>query len=132
MADAKSNYLERKNLDHNLGTTTYTKPSAVYVSLHTASPTDAASGAEVSGGSYARVATAFSAAATDGSGNSTASNSADIDWSNLPNATITHVGIYDASTSGNLLYWGALTGSKTVTSGDNFTINSGSLVVQEQ
>lgn len=132
MADAKSNYLERKILDHALGTTTYTKPSAVYVSLHTANPADDASGAEVSGGSYARQAATFSAATTDGGGASTAITSAALNWTNLPTATVTHVGIYDAATSGNLLYYGALSSSKSITSGDNFTINTGSLVVQEQ
>lgn len=32
--------------------------------------------------------------------------------------TITHMGIYDASTAGNLLYWAALATSKTVNNGD--------------
>lgn len=130
MADAKSDYLERKNLDHNLGTTTFTKPSAVYVSLHTASPTDSASSTEVTGGSYARVVSTFSAAATV-SGVSTASNVGALNWTNMPTATVTYAGIYDASTGGNLLYYGALTASKALTAGDNFTMNAGSLIVQE-
>jgi hypothetical protein len=131
MADAKSDYLERKNLDHNLGTTTYTKPTTVYVSLHTADPTDAGTGAEVSGGSYARQSCAFTAASTT-SGTTTAPNTSAINWTNMPTATVTHVGIWDAVTTGNLLYSGALTASKSLTSGDNFTINAGALVVQEQ
>lgn len=131
MAEAKSDYLERKILDHALGTTTFTKPTAVYAALFTTSPADAASGTEVSGGSYARQAVTFAAASTT-SGTSTAASNAGVTFTNLPTATITHVGIYDASTSGNLLYHGALTASKSVTSGDNFTINSGQLTVEEQ
>lgn len=131
MADNKSDYLERKDLDHNLGTTTYTKPTAVYVSLHTASPTDAnTGGTEVTGGSYARKVMTFSAAATT-SGVSSAANASDIVWTNLPSTTITHVGIYDASTTGNLLYYAPLSASKTIGSGDGYTISTGQLVVQE-
>ena len=130
MADAKSDYLERKLLDHALGTTTYTKPTSVYVSLHTANPTDAASGAEVTGGSYVRKIVTFTAAATVSS-TTTAANTADIVWTALPSTTITHVGIYDASTAGNLLYYAALTGSKIIASGDGYTISTGQLVVAE-
>jgi len=44
-------------------------------------------------------------------------------------ADITHIGMYDASTAGNLLFYGALATTKTVTSGDVFQINSGSLTI---
>jgi hypothetical protein len=130
MADAKSDYLERKSLDHNLGTATFTKPTAVYASLHTTSPLDAATGAEVSGGSYARQAVTFTAAATN-TGVTSASNTANVSFLSMPTATVSHVGIYDAATGGNLLYHAALAASKSLTSGDNFTINAGQLVVQE-
>ena len=130
MADAKSDYLERKDLDHNLGTTTFTKPTTVYVSLHTANPTDSGSGAEVSGGSYARKAVAFSAAATN-AGVTTASNTTDIIWADLPSTTLSHIAIWDAVTGGNLLYHSALSASKTVVAGDGYTISASQLVVSE-
>lgn len=126
-----SNYLEVKLLDHSLGTTTYTKPTTVYVALFTTDPTDAGSGTEVTGGSYARQSVTFAAASTSGS-TSTAVSNAGVTFTNLPTATITHMGLYDASTAGNLLYHGALTASKSVTSGDNFTINSGQLSIELQ
>jgi hypothetical protein len=132
MADAKSDFLERKNLDHNLATTAYPKPNSVYAALFTSNPSDAANGAEVSGGGYARQVATFGAAATDASGNSTASNSAALQFTNLPTATLSHCAIYDASTNGNLLYYGPLAAPKSVTSGDTFTINAGQLTVQEQ
>ncbi len=131
MADAKTNYLERKLLDHALGTTTYTKPTNVYASLHSANPTDAGSGGEISGGSYARKVLAFTAAATV-SDVSSASNSADIVWTNLPSVTITHIAIWDASTSGNMLYYAPLSASKVISSGDGYTIATGQLAVTEQ
>lgn len=130
MADAKSDYLEQKDLDHNLGTTTFTKPTSVYISLHTSNPTDANSGVEVTGGSYARKIMTFSGAATVASV-TTAANAADIVWTNLPSSTVTHVGIYDAITTGNLLYYAALSASKVIATGDGYTITTGQLVVTE-
>ena len=125
----KSDYLENKDIDHNLGTAAYTSPSAVYVALFTADPTDTGDTTnEISGGGYARTQVTF-AAASGGS----ASNSADVtfpqataDW-----GTITHFGLFDASTAGNMLYSGALTASKTVSNGDTFKFATGDLTVTE-
>lgn len=130
MADNKSDYLERKLLDHALGTTTFTKPTNVYISLHTADPTEAGTGAEVTGGSYARKIMTFTAAATVSSLTS-ASNSSDIVWTNLPSTTLTHVAIWDATSAGNMLYYAALLAPKVIASGDGYTISTGQLVVQE-
>jgi hypothetical protein len=41
--------------------------------------------------------------------------------------TVTHVGVFDASTSGNLLVYGTLATSKLVESGDVFRIPAGDL-----
>ena len=46
-----SNYLEDALINATLRATTFTSPATVYVSLHTADPTDAGTGTEVSGGS---------------------------------------------------------------------------------
>ncbi len=121
-----SNYLENALINGTLRATTFTAPAAVYVSLHTADPTDAGSGTEVSGGSYARQSATF--AAPSGGASAT---SADI---NFPQATgnwgtIGWIGIWDASTTGNLLYHTALDTSKTIDTGDIFKIASGSLTV---
>lgn len=114
---AASNYLENKIIDHVLRNTSYTSPTTVYVALYTTDPTDANSGTEVSGGSYARQAITFSSP-TDG----VTSNSADVTFPTATGSwgTVTHFGILDASTAGNLLIHGALTASKTVASGDVF------------
>ena len=121
-----SNYLENALINATLRNTSYTSPTTVYVALHTADPQDDASGAEVSGGSYARTSATFGAP-SDGA----SSNSADVTF---PTATaswgaVTHIGIWDASSSGNLLYHTALDSSKTIDSGDIFKITSGNLTV---
>lgn len=124
---AASDYLELKLLDHALGTAAFTSPSNVYVSLHTGSPGDANDGGnEVSGGSYTRKAATF-AAASSGSASTNATITFDAATANW--GTITHIGIYDASTSGNLLFHGAVTTSKTIESGDTFQISSGNLTI---
>jgi hypothetical protein len=103
----------------------------LYVALLTAAPSDSGGGTEVSGGSYARVAvgsTLANWAGTQSAGSSTASSGTGALTSNnnaitFPSPTgnwgvCTHMGIYDSPTSGNLLYWVALTVSKTVNNGD--------------
>ena len=117
---AMSDYLENKFLDHFLGTASTSAPAAVYIGLHTADPTDTGSGAEVSGFGYARQAMAFGA-----SSGGTASNSSAVEFPAASGGnwgTITHIGIYDASTSGNLLFHAALTASKTINDADIFKV----------
>ena len=123
-----SNYLENALLNATLNATTYTAPATVYVSLWTSDPTDAGSGTEVSGGSYARTAVSF-ATASGTSGN--VLNDADVTF---PTATaswgvVGWIGINDAATSGNLLYHTALDTAKTIDSGDIFKISTGNLSV---
>jgi hypothetical protein len=118
-----SNYLETELLDHVFAGNAYTSPAAVYVGLFTSSPSEDGSGTEVSGGSYARRSGSFTV-----SGN-TATTSAAIEWPTATASwgTITHIGIYDASTNGNLLAYAALTASKSIASGDVFRIPSGDI-----
>lgn len=124
---AASDYLENKLLDHSLATTSYTAPSGVYVSLHTGSPGDANDGAnEISGGSYARQAATFGSAS---SGSASTSATITFPAATASWGTISHIGIYDASTSGNLLFHGAVTTSKAIESGDTFQISSGNLTI---
>lgn len=126
MSDAKSTYLENKILDHTLRNTAFTSPTTVYLALFTSNPGESGSGSEVTGGSYARQTITFAAAS---GGVSASSNSQT--FTSLPTATITHLGIYDASSGGNLLYYGAFSTSLTVSSGDNVTIDSGDITITE-
>lgn len=122
MAGNLSNYLENKVLDHIMGTTTYTKPSAVYVALYTAAPNDAGGGTEVSGGSYARQVSTFDAATSGAT-----QNAANVDFINMPACTVVAIGIHDALTSGNLLVWGTLSTNKSLDAGDTLRIATGDL-----
>lgn len=125
---AMSDYLENKFLDHFLGTASTSAPAAVYLSLHTANPADDASGAEVStsGSAYVRKAIAFSAAS---SGSATNSGAVEFDTATSSWGTITHIGIWDASSSGNLLFYGALDSSKAIASGDVFKVNASGITL---
>lgn len=129
---ALSSYAERKILDHVFKNTSYTSPNA-YLGLFTSDPTDSASGTEVSGSGYARIRIDNKmAAATTGSDNSSIVSNADITFAAASGGdfgTITHIGIFDALTTGNLLAHGALTASKVISDGDTFQINSGSLTI---
>lgn len=118
-----SNYLETKVLDHVFGGTAYTAPSTLYLALFTANPNEDGSGTEVSGGGYARQSVAFTI-----SGN-TASNTAAVEYptATANYGTVSHVGIYDASSSGNLIAYAALTSSKTIETGDVFRVPTGDL-----
>lgn len=123
---AASDYLENELLDHVLSNSAYTSPTTVYVGLYTSSPNDDDSGTECSGGAYARQSASF-AAASGGSASTNATITFPAATSNW--GTITHVSIHDAASSGNLLFHGAVTSSKTIETGDTFQISSGNLTV---
>lgn len=131
MANAKSNAAEVLTLNFLLRGAAATQPAGTFISLHTADPTEAGGVAEVTGGSYARQSATFAGATTDGGGNTSTSNTAAINWINMPTATVTHVGIWSAVTGGTMLYSAALSASKALTTGDNFTINANQLIVSE-
>ena len=118
-----SNYLETKVLDHVFGGTAYTAASTLYLALHTSNPDEDDSGTEVSGGGYARQTVAFTT-----SGNTTSNTAAvEYDTATANYGTVTHVGVYDASTAGNLLAYAALSSSKTIETGDVFRVPAGDL-----
>lgn len=136
-----SDYLENKLVDHIFRATSFTAPAALWVSLHTASPTDTGSGTEVSGSNYGRAqlnpsTTNWTNTQASGSGASTGtggltSNNAIISFP-TPSATwgtVTHFGIWDASTVGNMIVWGSLTVSKTINTSDVVTFPVGTLAI---
>ena len=121
---AMSDYLENKVLDHVLGTTSYTMPATVYIGLSTGSFADDNSGTELTGNGYARQSIAFDAAASG-----TTDNTSNVDFPAATGSwgTVSHYGLFDASTGGNLLIHGAFTTSKTVAIGDILRIAAGEL-----
>ena len=121
-----SNYLENALINVTLRATSYTAPTTVYLALYTTDPTDADTGTECSGTSYARQSVTFGAPS-----NGVSTNSAAIEFPQAGGSwgTITHIGIRDALTTGNLLYHSPLDASKTIATGDVFRVASGSLSV---
>ena len=126
---AKSHYLDNALLNHVLRNTALSSPAAVYVGLFTVAPTPSTAGTEVSGGSYARVAATFGAPALGVSTNSApvAFPMASSGW-----GTVVAVGIFDALSGGNLLYFGALSTSKAVDNGDTASFAASALSITEQ
>jgi hypothetical protein len=123
--------MENKLIDQIFRGQAFTFPSSLYFGLLTAAPSDTGGGTEVSGGSYARVAVTASMAnfaGTQSAGSTTASSGTSGTTSNnvsitfpTPTASwgvVSYMGVYDASTSGNLICYGALATPKTVNSGD--------------
>ena len=121
-----SDYLEDKVLDHVFGGNAYSAPSTLYVALYTVAPTDTGGGTEVSGGGYVRKTATFNVSGTNPT---TASNTAAIEYptATANYGTVVAVGIFDASSSGNLLAYANLTTSKVVSTGDVFRFNTGDL-----
>ena len=120
-----TNDLETRVLQWALTAGSPTRPTAWYIGLFTAAPGEAGGGTEVSGGSYVRQAVTFTV-----SGN-LATNSAAVEWPTATGTwgTITHVAVFDALTSGNMLVYATLTSSKTIASGDVLRIPAGDLDV---
>ncbi len=121
-----SNYLENKILDHVLGSSALAQPSALYVALSTGSFNDDASGTELSGSGYSRKLVTFGTASSGSISNNSA---VEFDTATGDQGTISHFGIFDASSGGNLLYHGAFSSSKVISTGDVLKISSGSLTV---
>lgn len=123
---AISVYLANIVLNQVLRNIAYTPPTAVYLALYTDDPTQSDVGTEVSGGAYARQAITFNAA----SGGQVV-NSGDVVFPQATASwgTVTHVGVRDAATGGNLLFYGPLDIPKTIDVGDQFKIPDGKLTI---
>jgi hypothetical protein len=123
---ALSDYAEKLALDFLMNTQTATRPTAWYIALFTAAPSDSGGGTEVSGNGYSRQAVTFGAAhATAGTTDNTNAQSFTASGGNW--GTITHLGIFSASSSGNLIFHGALTTSRVVNDGDTLTFSIGNI-----
>ena len=118
-----TNFLETEILDHVFAGAAYTAPSTLYLGLFTGAPGEAGGGTELSGSAYVRKAIAFT---TSGD---TTSNNAAVEFPTATGSwgTVTHVGVFDALTSGNLMVYATLSASKAVASGDVFRVPSGDL-----
>ena len=127
-----STFLANKLLDVATGRAAYTPPT-VYLGLSSTTPAAAGTGVtEPSTGSYARVATTntdFNAASSGSTalGATKTFTTATADWAGGSN--MTHLVMYDASTSGNFLGFGALTTAKAILNGDTASFASASITI---
>jgi hypothetical protein len=121
-----SNYLEDKLINQVLRNTAYSPSVTIYVGLFTSDPTDANSGSEASGGSYARQSLSF-----DAPSNGVTANSSDVAFpvATASWGTITHLGLFDAATSGNLLLHGALNTARTINIDNQIVFLAGEITV---
>lgn len=138
MAGSMSDVYEKRVLDlifrnTNASATTPLSLDAtnVWIGLFTATPSDTGGGTEVTGGSYARVAVVRTGAGFNAA-TGTAATTTNAGTVTFPTATgswgtVTQFGVFDAATVGNLVFWGDLTNSKTVASGDTVSFAAGSL-----
>lgn len=118
-----SDYLENAVLGYVFSGASFSQPGTKYLALYTTAPTDAGGGTELSGSAYARQSCAFTTTGAQ------ASNTSAVEWPTATGTwgTVVAVGVFDASSSGNLLAWNNLTASKTIATGDVFRINAGDL-----
>jgi len=125
---SKTNFLEDSLLDHVLRATAYSAPTDVYIGLFTVTPGEAGGGTEVTGNNYARKAVTFGAPSAG-----SIANNADVVFDQASGSwgTISYFALFDALTSGNMLYYGALTSSKTINSGDQLKFASGGITITE-
>jgi hypothetical protein len=124
-----SDYTENLVLTYLFTNGSATRPTAWYVGLFTAAPSDAGGGTEVSGSGYVRKVTGtITVSGTD----TTATNSAAIEFAAASGGnwgTVTYAAIFDAETSGNMLAWAQLTTARTINDGDVFRIPASSLTI---
>lgn len=125
MAGSATAYLKPAILNLTLRGTAFTAVGTPYVSLHTAAPGDTGAD-EVTAGdnTYARQAATFAAPSGDA-----CTNSAALEWLDLPGVTLVGVGIWDAASGGNCMYAGLLALERTISAGGSFRIEIGELSV---
>lgn len=122
-----SDYTENAVLNHVFRNVALTSPTTVFLALYTVLPTDAGGGTQVSGGGYARQAITFGAPSA---GVITNSGAVSFTASGAAYGTVVGIGIFDASTAGNLLAWDDIT-SAVINDGDtlNFPISNISITL---
>lgn len=124
-----SDYLRTALLNHALGVATYTPPTTVWAALFTSPPASSGGGTEVATSDYVRVGTVWGLAAVG-----SISNSLDIRFPasglTLTNwGTVSSIGLFDAPTTGNLLFYGPLSANVSLALGTEFDLGIGGLTI---
>lgn len=120
-----TDYLANALRNHIFRNTAYTSPTTVYLALFTVTPTESTAGTEVTGGSYARQACAWSTTANPGEVSNTASET----FTAMPACTVVAMGVMDALTAGNLLTFGLLPSPVVYTAGQAATWSAADILM---
>ena len=126
-----TNFLENALLNRIFNGAALNLPSTLYIGLFTAAPTDAGGGTEVSGNNYARLAVPADTTNFPTVTSGTVQNALTLTFA-IPSGnwgTVTHIGIFDAATGGNLLVWGALSSPRVITSSADVRLNQNQLTI---
>lgn len=122
MSDNLTNISEDGLLDHLVGNATFSVTTPLSLALMTANGNDSTPGTEVTGGSYSRQTIAFNSASSG-----SVDNSAIINFTGMPAVTVVGIEVYDSTGTPQRLFYGALSESKTVASGDTVQFAAGSI-----
>lgn len=130
MAGNLADYAENKLLDHITGKASYTAPTNTYLALYTVAPTDSTSGTEVTASNgYARQQISWGAATSGQISTNATIRFPDVGTATGAWGTVVAIGILDAVSGGNLLWYGALSATVTIGNGDTYSITSGGLTL---
>jgi hypothetical protein len=124
-----SNYLENETLDHLLSAATFTAAATLWYALYITATNDDASGTEVSGGSYVRQSVTNNATNFPAAVNGSKSNGAAVNFGTATGnwGSVGWIGLLDASSGGNLYFWGALVPSIPIVNGDSLNFPIGTI-----
>lgn len=141
-------YLQKELLEYSVGKSSFTAPTEIHVGLFTSAPNADYTSAAPTGTEVTSTATNYARrpislpggwnAAVDNADltySSKITNSNDISWPSETGTvsgnwgTVTNIGIFDAATGGNLLWFGSLSAPVQLTNGDTFTIPSGNITL---
>ena len=121
-----TNYLRTSVGNHVLTNTAWTSPTTVYCALFTDAPDETGGGTEVTGGSYSREAITWTETSTDGEFENNS-----ISFTDMPEATVVAIGVYDADTAGNLLYFETFS-PVSVAATETYPVNAGVMTIRHE
>lgn len=121
-----TNYLANALANATIRNTAYTSPANVYATLYSVAPTVSTSGTELTGNGYSRQLTTFAAPSAGVAASNVAVTFGAASGNNWP--TVVAVGIVDASSSGNILYFNTISG-RNIKIGDSLVFDSGNIII---
>ena len=138
MASGKYEAYSQLILNYVFNGGSFAQPSNLYLALFSVAPTVSSTGTEATGSGYARLTVACNTTnwPTISSTTTTITNNvaqtmatATGNWSSSSNQT--DAGLWSASSSGTLYYWGDLATAKPILSGDTASFAISAITVQE-